>query len=159
MTPRVSGLYDRAVIEEIRRLDDPYPYGRGLIAELGFSVATIPYAQRTRKRGITKNNFLSLYDLAMTGITTQSRWPLRFATLGGFALSLASLLVALGYLVYKLLFWDRFQAGIAPLVIGLFFAFSLQLLFLGILGEYIAVIHTRLLKRPLVVEKERINFP
>jgi polyisoprenyl-phosphate glycosyltransferase len=152
------GLYDREFLDLLRTVDDPYLYGRGLVGEFGFDPALIPYRQRLRTRGITKNNFLTLYDAGMTGITSHTRWPLRLATLVGFVLSGLGILVAFGYFIYKLIYWDRFAVGIAPLVIGLFLSFSLQLFFLGLLGEYIAVIHTRLLHRPLVVEKERVNF-
>jgi glycosyltransferase involved in cell wall biosynthesis len=152
------GLYDRVVVEKLREIDDPYPYFRGLICDLGYERAEIPYTQPRRERGITKNNFYTLYDMAMLGITNHSKVPLRLATMTGFAVSLLSLLVALGYLVYKLVFWQSFQVGMAPLVIGLFFFASVQLIFIGILGEYIGAIHTQVLNRPLVVEKERINF-
>lgn len=152
------GLYDRQVIEILKDIDDPYPYFRGLICDLGFEKATIEYVQPARKRGVTKNNFYTLYDLAMLGITNHSKVPLRLATMTGFIVGLMSLLVALGYFGYKLVFWDNFQVGIAPLVIGLFFFSSVQLFFIGIIGEYIGSIHTQVLKRPLVVEKERINF-
>ena len=152
------GLYDKAFVDLLRTLDEPYPYYRGLIAEFGFTPALIPYHQPARRRGLSKNNWYSLYDLAMVGITSHSKVPLRVATMLGFSLSIVSLLVAFTYLVYKFVFWERFTAGVAPLVIGAFFLFSAQLFFLGLLGEYIAVIHTRLMKRPLVVEKERVNF-
>jgi len=152
------GLYDRAVIEILRQIDDPYPYFRGLICEVGFERAEIEYTQTKRKRGITKNNFYTLYDLAMLGITNHSKVPLRLATMTGFAVAILSLLVALGYFAYKLIFWDNFSVGMAPLVIGLFFFSSVQLFFIGIIGEYIGAIHTQVLKRPLVIEKERINF-
>jgi len=152
------GLYDKSVIDILRTLDDPYPYGRGLIAELGFEPAVVAYEQPVRRRGLSKNNFYTLYDLAMVGITSHSKVPLRIATISGFLLSAISFVVALGYLIYKLIYWDRFTAGVAPLVIGLFMSFSVQLFFMGLLGEYILVIHTRVMKRPLVVEKERINF-
>jgi glycosyltransferase involved in cell wall biosynthesis len=152
------GLYDRKVIEILRRIDDPYPYFRGLICDIGFEIATIPFRQPLRKRGITKNNFYTLYDLAMLGITNHSKVPLRLATMTGFGVALFSLLVAIVYFVYKLVFWDSFTVGIAPLVIGLFFFASVQLFFIGIVGEYIGAIHTQVLKRPLVIEKERINF-
>lgn len=152
------GLYDRSFVDLLRTLNDPYPYMRGLIGEFGLVWATIPYDQPPRRSGITKNNFYTLYDLAMIGITSHSKIPLRLATILGFGLSALSLLVAIGYFVYKLVFWDRFAVGIAPLVIGLFLSFSIQLFFMGLLGEYIAVIHTRVMKRPLVVERERINF-
>lgn len=153
------GLYDREVIETIRSLNDPYPYFRGLIAELGYARAEIPFEQPLRVRGVTKNNFYTLYDLAMLGVTSHSKLPLRLATMAGFLLSFVSLLVALGYGIAKLLFWDSFSLGIAPLVVGMFFFGSVQLFFIGLLGEYIGAIHTQVLKRPLVVEKERINFP
>jgi polyisoprenyl-phosphate glycosyltransferase len=152
------GLYDRVFVDLLRKLDDPYPYTRGLVAEFGFEVATIPYDQPARKRGVTKNNFYTLYDLAMVGITSHSKIPLRVATIAGFALSALSLCVAALYFLYKLLFWKSFPVGVAPLVIGLFLSFSVQLFFLGVLGEYIAVIHARVMHRPLVVEKERVNF-
>lgn len=152
------GLYDRSFMEILRTLDDPYPYMRGLIGELGLAFTTKPYDQPPRGSGVTKNNFYTLYDLAMMGITSHSKIPLRLATIIGFLLSALSLLVAIGYFVYKLIFWDRFAVGIAPLVIGLFLSFSVQLFFMGLLGEYVAVIHTRVMKRPLVVERERINF-
>lgn len=152
------GLFDRAVMDYCRLLKDPYPYFRGIISETGLPTARILYAQPVRKRGITKNNFYTLYDMAMLGITNHSKVPLRIAAMVGFGLSFLSLLVGLGYLAYKLLFWDRFSVGMAPVVIGLFLFSSVQLFFIGILGEYIGAIHTQVLKRPLVVEKERINF-
>lgn len=152
------GLYDRSVIEIVRQMDDPCPYFRGMVAEIGFPHVEVPYTQPARTRGITKNNFYSLYDLAMLGITSHSKLPIRIATMGGFALSALSLLVALIYLVYKLLRWDQFSVGMAPIVIGFFFFASVQLFFIGILGEYIASIHTQVQKRPLVIEAERVNF-
>lgn len=152
------GLYDQKVIETLRGIDDPYPYFRGLICDIGYERAVVLYNQPTRKRGITKNNFYTLYDMAMLGITNHSKVPLRLATMTGFAVALMSLLVAFGYFVYKLIFWQSFSVGIAPLVIGLFFFSSVQLIFIGIIGEYIGAIHTQVLKRPLVIEKERINF-
>lgn len=152
------GLYDRSVVDYVQRLNDPYPYFRGIIADIGYDYATIPYIQPKRKRGFTKNNFYTLYDLAMLGITSHSKVPLRLATMAGFGLSLVSLLVAIGYLAAKLLLWDSFTLGMAPMVVGLFFFGAIQLFFIGILGEYIGAIHTQVLKRPLVVEKERVNF-
>jgi len=152
------GLYDRTIIDYCKKLGDPYPYFRGLIAEIGLPVEKIAYHQPLRKRGFTKNNFYTLYDIAMLGITNFSKVPLRLATMLGFLTAALSLLVALGYLIYKLLFWQNFAIGTAPMVIGLFFFASVQLFFIGILGEYIGAIHTQVLKRPLVVEKERINF-
>lgn len=152
------GLYDRQVIEALRDLKDPYPYVRGLISELGFPTWRIAYTQPTRKRGVSKNNFYTLYDNAMLGITSHSKVPLRLATMMGFAMSLLSFVVGLGYLVYKLLFWSRFDAGVAPLVIGLFFIGSVQLFFIGIVGEYVGFIHTHVLQRPYVTERERLGF-
>jgi len=152
------GLYDRAIVDYCRKVDDPYPYFRGQISEIGLPIKEIPYRQPLRKRGITKNNFFTLYDLAMLGITSHSKVPLRLATMLGFSMAILSLLVAFVYLIYKLVFWYTLPVGTAPLVIGLFFFASVQLFFIGILGEYIGAIHTQVLKRPLVVEKERINF-
>jgi glycosyltransferase involved in cell wall biosynthesis len=153
------GLYDRQVIEALRRIDDPYPYARGLIAEIGYDVVQIPYNQPRRRRGITKNNFYTLYDVAMLGITSHSRMPLRIATMAGFALSALSLVVSIVYLLLKLLFWSQFPFGVAPVIIGVFFFASIQLFFIGLLGEYVGAILTHVQKRPLVFERERINFP
>ncbi len=152
------GLYDQQIIRLCRKLDDPYPYFRGLIAEFGLPTARIPYRQPVRKRGLTKNNFYALYDIAMLGLTNHTKVPLRLATMLGFAMAFLSLLVSMGYLVYKLLFWQNFAVGVAPVVIGLFLFCSVQLFFIGVLGEYIGAIHTQVLKRPHVVENERINF-
>ena len=152
------GLYDRQVVEVIKQFDDPYPYFRGMIAEAGFRHFDIPYHQPARKRGITKNNFYTLYDIAMLAITNLSKVPLRLVTFSGFVGALLSVLVSLAYFIYKLVFWSHFSVGIAPLVIGVFFFMSIQMLFMGIIGEYIGTIHTLVQKRPLVVEQERINF-
>ncbi|MGA8025924.1 MAG: glycosyltransferase family 2 protein [Bryobacteraceae bacterium] len=152
------GLYDRKVVEAVRSFDDPYPYFRGMIADIGLPHCEISYDQPRRKRGITKNNFYTLYDIAMLGITNLSKVPLRAVTFAGFLAAVACILAAFGYTVYKLLFWNRFSVGMAPLVIGLFFFASIQLLCLGIIGEYIGSIHTYVQKRPYVVEKERVNF-
>ncbi len=152
------GLYDQKVIEILRGIEDPYPYFRGLICDIGFERAVVKYMQPLRKRGFSKNNIYTLYDMAMLGITNHSKVPLRLATMTGFIVALMSLLVALGYFGYKLIFWDNFQVGMAPLVIGLFFFTSVQLFFIGVIGEYVGAIHTQVLKRPLVVEKERVNF-
>ena len=152
------GLYDREVINILRDLKEPYPYFRGLIAEIGLSRTTVEYLQPARHRGITKNNFYTLLDIALLGLTSHSKVPLRLAVIVGFIAAVASLAVALFYLVYKLLFWNSFTVGLAPLVVGIFFFSSVQLLFLGIVGEYVGSIHTYVQNRPLVVEKERINF-
>jgi polyisoprenyl-phosphate glycosyltransferase len=152
------GLYDRTVMQIVRSFDDPYPYFRGMIGEIGLPHAKVFYNQKARKRGYTKNNFYTLYDLAILGITNVSKVPLRLFTFFGFACSLLSILVAIGYTIYKLLFWNTFSVGIAPVVIGLFFFGSVQLAFTGLLSEYIAAIHTQVVRRPLVIERERVNF-
>lgn len=153
------GLYDRKVVDVVRQIDDPYPYFRGLIADIGFPAAKVSFRQPNRKFGVTKNNFYTLYDLAMLGITNHSKVPLRLMTMGGFAMSAVSLFMAFAYLVAKLVFWDWLgTAGIAPIIISLFFLSSVQLFFLGVLGEYIGAIHTQVQKRPLVIERERLNF-
>ena len=153
------GLYDRSVAEQIRaNFRDPYPYFRGMIAELGLPIARIFYNQKRRERGITSNNFYSLYDLAMLGITNLSKVPLRLVIFCGFTSAVVSFLAGVFYLFYKLIFWSRFNVGTAPLVLGLFFMGSVQMIAIGIIGEYVGSIHTLVLKRPLVTEKERINF-
>ena len=152
------GLYDRAVMDKLREIDDPYPYFRGLICDLGYERAEILYSQPARRRGVTKNNFYSLYDMAMLGITNHSKVPLRLAAMAGFALSIVALLVAILYLVFKLAFWNTFSLGLAPLVIGVYMLGAVQLFFIGMLGEYIGSIHTQVHHRPLVIERERINF-
>jgi polyisoprenyl-phosphate glycosyltransferase len=152
------GLYDRKVMDIVRKIDDPYPYFRGIVADLGFDVAKIIFTQPRRKRGLTKNNFYTLYDLAMLGLTSYTKIPLRIAAMFGFFSALVSFLIGLVYLIYKLIYWYQFSLGSAPLVIGLFFLGSIQLMFLGIVGEYIGAIYTQIMHRPLVIEKERINF-
>lgn len=152
------GLYDRRVVNLVKTFDDPYPYFRGMIAEIGLPHKLLPYDQPARKRGITKNNFYSLYDLGMLGIINHSKVPLRLATFAGFAGAALSFLAGLGYCIYKLLFWDRFSVGMAPLVIGIFLLGSIQLVFMGMLGEYVGAIHTQVQHRPLAVELERVNF-
>jgi len=152
------GLYDRRVMDLVKTFEDPYPYFRGMIADIGLPHKFLPYDQPRRRRGITKNNFYTLYDIGMLGIVNHSKVPLRLATFAGFAGAAASFLAGLGYLVYKLLFWSRFSVGTAPLVIGIFLLGSIQLLFMGIVGEYVGAIHTQVQRRPLVVERERVNF-
>lgn len=152
------GLYDRRVIEDIRRVDDAQPYIRGLICDLGYDRELIPFSQPERKRGLSKMNFYPLWDLAMLGITNHSKIPIRLATFVGLGVSALSFIISAAYLVYKLLFWNSFQMGIAPLVIGMFFLGAVQLVFIGVLGEYIGSIHTQVVRRPLVIERERINF-
>lgn len=153
-----AGLFDRVVVDVLRTLDDPYPYFRGLICEIGFPIATVPFKQPRRARGVTKNNFYTLYDMAMLGITNHSKVPLRLLTMAGFFVASLSVLVAFAFFVLKLLFWNSFQLGMAPILIGLFFFGAVQMLSVGIIGEYIGSIHTKVRKLPLVVEAERINF-
>ncbi len=152
------GLYDQTVITTLRSYDDPYPYFRGIIADIGFDIAKLPYNQPRRQHGRSKNNFYTLYDIGMLGITSYSKLPLRLALMAGFFLAILSLIASGVFLSLKLMFWDRFNAGTAPILIGLFFFSSVQLFFIGLLGEYISSINTRVMKRPLVIEKERINF-
>ncbi|MDE6630856.1 MAG: glycosyltransferase family 2 protein [Bacteroidales bacterium] len=152
------GLYDKKFVDVLRDIDDPYPYFRGLVSELGFDIATVDFVQPRREHGRTKNNFYTLYDMAMLGFVNYSKVPLRLACFLGFGVAVLSVLVALFYLVYKLIFWQSFSAGQAPLVIGLFFFSAVQLIFIGIVGEYVGAVHTQVRKRPLVIEKERINF-
>lgn len=153
-----AGLFDRAVIEILRKIQDSNPYFRGLLCEIGFPIALVPFKQPRRKRGITKNNFYTLFDLAMIGITNHSKVPLRLMTIGGFLVSFVSALTALGFLVAKIISWDSFQLGTAPILIGLFFFGSIQAFFIGIIGEYIGSIYTQVRNMPLVVELERVNF-
>lgn len=152
------GLYDRQVIEALKLMEDPYPYFRGLICEIGFKRALVEFDQPKRERGKTNNNFYTLFDMAMLGITANSKVPLRLATIVGFVFSLLSLGVAILYFILKLIFWDSMSMGMAPIVIGMFFFFSVQLFFTGLLGEYIAQILTKVTNRPRVIEDERINF-
>lgn len=152
------GLFDESVIEMMRRIADPYPFMRGLVAEIGHDLVRIPYHQPERRHGVSKLNFYALYDVAFLGIVSHSKVPLRIATLTGFATAALSMLVALGYLVAKLLFWNQFSLGIAPILIGFFFLSSVQLFFVGVVGEYVGSIYTQVKNRPLVFEKERLNF-
>lgn len=149
------GLYDRRVVEIMRGFNDPYPYGRGMIAEIGLPYVTIPYDQPLRKRGITKNNFYTLFDVAMLGFTSHSKVPLRVATIAGFLLSAISLLLAISFLILKLTFWKSLPAGYAPAVIGIFFLGSVQIFLIGLVGEYVGAVLTQVRKRPLVVEASR----
>ena len=152
------GLYDKEVIQIMRSLNDSYPYLRGLVCEIGFDIAKIEFDQPQRKRGLTKNNFYTLYDIGILGITSHSKVPLRLAIFTGFCLSAISLCLAVFYFILKLVAWNSFQLGSAPLLIGVFFISSVQLFFLGLLGEYVGNLQTQVFNRPLVVEKERINF-
>ena len=152
------GLYDRKVVDLVRSFEDPYPYFRGMIAEIGLPTVKLLYDQPARKFGITKNNWYTLYDIGMLGIISNSKIPLRLAALAGFIGASISFLVAMTYLVLKLLFWSTFSFGLAPMLIGVFFISSLQLVFLGVLGEYVGSIYTQVQKRPYAVELDRVNF-
>jgi polyisoprenyl-phosphate glycosyltransferase len=152
------GLYDKSFVDIVRDLDDPTPYFRGLVSDYAESIKKIEHTPRERQFGASKNNFYSLYGYAMLGFVNHSKLPIRFASFVGFVGSALSTLVAVGYLCYKLFFWDSFELGIAPLVIGVFFALAVNLFFLGILGEYVLSMSERIKRRPLVIEKERINF-
>jgi glycosyltransferase involved in cell wall biosynthesis len=152
------GLYDRKVVDLVKSFDDPYPYFRGMIAEIGLPTVKLLYDQPARKFGITKNNWYTLYDIGMLGIINHSKVPLRLATFAGFAGGVLSFLIALGYFIAKLIFWSTFTVGIAPMIIGVFFLQSIMLIFLGIAGEYIGAIYTQLQHRPYAVELERIGF-
>ena len=152
------GLYDRKVVELVRSFDDPYPYFRGMIAEIGLPTVKLFYDQPQRRFGVTKNNWYTLYDLGMLGIINYSKIPLRLATFAGFAGAMLSFLIALGYLVAKLIYWRTFTVGVAPMIIGVFFIQSLLLVFLGVMGEYIGAIYTHMQHRPFAVELERVNF-
>lgn len=152
------GLYDRSFIEVMRSLNDPTPFLRGIVAELGYKIKIIPYTQQKRRAGKTHNNFNTLYDAAMLSFTSYTKVGLRAATFIGFGIAFISIIIGLVYFIMKLMYWDRFDAGTAPLVLGMFFLGAVQLVFLGLIGEYILSINTRIKNRPLVIEEERINF-
>jgi glycosyltransferase involved in cell wall biosynthesis len=152
------GIYDKRVLDLIRQIHDPYPFLRGIISELGYDVKQIPFTQEKRERGISKNNFYTLFDIAMLGIINHSNLPIRFASLVGFITGMLSLVAAMIFLGIKLFYWSKYPIGISPIIIGMFFMFGLIFVFIGILGEYLASIHNYLRNRPVVVEKERINF-
>lgn len=152
------GLYDKQFLDGVRTIDDPYPYFRGMVTDFGFKRFEIEYTQPLRRAGKTKNNLFTLYDMAMLGFVNHSKLPLRLSAFIGFVTSIISFITAITYFIYKLVYWDDFEVGIAPLVIGIFFFASVQLFFIGVIGEYIGAIHTQVRKRPLVIEKERINF-
>ena len=152
------GLYDKAFIEVLKKLDDPTPFLRGIVAELGFKRKEIMFKQGLRVSGKTSNNFYSLYDAAMLSFTSYTKIGLRLATFIGFISMIISFIVGLVYLVMKFIWWDRFQAGMIPMLLGMLFLGSVQIFFIGIIGEYVLAINQRVMKRPLVVEEERINF-
>lgn len=152
------GLYDQSFIQILRTIDDPYPYFRGMVSELGSNLCRLEYVQPARTKGKTKNNFYTLYDIGMLGFVNHSKLPLRMASFIGFVLAALSFIIGVSYFIYKLFNWDSFSIGIAPIIIGMFFLGSVQLIFIGIIGEYIGAIYTQIRKRPLVIERERINF-
>ena len=152
------GLYDRKVVDLVKAFDDPYPYFRGMIAEIGLPTVKLLYDQPARKFGVTKNNWYTLYDIGMLGIINHSKVPLRLATFAGFGGALLSFLLALAYLILKLVFWSHFELGLAPMLIGVFFVLSIVLVCLGIMGEYVGAIYTQLQHRPYAVELDRVNF-
>jgi len=153
-----SGIFDKSVINQLKKINDPYPYLRGLLNELSEEISVVEFDQPKRLSGKTKNNIFTLYDIGMLGIIKHSRAPLRLVTFLGFILSFFSLLTALIYFFYKLIFWNSFDVGIAPLVIGIFGFASIQILLLGIIGEYVGILLIHLRNLPLLIEKERINF-
>ncbi len=153
-----SGLYDKSFVDVLRELKDPKPFMRGIVAELGFKRKEIPYEQPKRRAGKTHNNFYTLYDAAMLSITSYTKIGLRLATFAGCGVGFVSILVAFIYLIMKLCMWNSFQAGMAPILIGMCLLGSIQLFFIGLIGEYIMSINSRVLNRPLVVEEERLNF-
>ena len=152
------GLYDRSFIDVLRKLDDPTPFLRGIVAELGFRRKEIPYDQPKRRAGKTSNNFYKLFDAAMLSVTSYTKFGLRVATFIGAVTMFFSVIIALVYLVLKLMYWDRFQAGLAPLLIAVLFLGSVIIFFIGMMGEYVLTINQRVMRRPLVVEEERLNF-
>lgn len=152
------GLYDRDFLEVLRKLDDPKPYLRGIVAELGYRRKEIPYTQHKRRAGKSKNNWFTLYDLAMLSITSYTKIGLRLCTLLGFLIGILSAILGFSYLIYKLIYWDSFIAGMAPVTIGMFLLGAVQLIFIGMLGEYVINMNQRIMKRPLVIEEERLNF-
>jgi len=153
-----SGIFDRKIIDQLKKIKDPYPYFRGLINELTSNIKTIDFNQPKRKFGKTKNNFFSLYDIGILGIVKHSRKPLRFMVMIGFLSSILCILISIFYFFYKLIYWDSFSLGLAPIVIGSFLFGSVQITLMGLLGEYVGIILLHARSMPLVVEKERINF-
>ena len=160
LIPRFTGfgLYDRQFIDALKKYHEPYPYFRGLVSEIGLPRAEVPFVQEKRKHGRTKNNWFTLYDMAMTGFVNHTKLPLRLATFSGFVIAFLSFLVAIFYFSYKLCHWTSFELGLAPLVIGMFLLSGIQLIFLGVIGEYLGAVWTQVKNKPLVIEEERINF-
>jgi glycosyltransferase involved in cell wall biosynthesis len=153
-----SGIIDKKIIDQLRKIDEPYPYFRGLILEFTDKISILEFNQPKRIYGSSKNNFFTLFDIGMLGIIKHSKIPLRIMTLAGFFLSILLLIIGFFFLFYKLLYWNSFQLGLAPLILGVFFGISIQIMMLGIIGEYVGFILTQVRKMPLVIERERINF-
>jgi hypothetical protein len=153
-----NGLIDKKILDILRGINDPLPFFRGLLVEIGFPIGKVYFKQHLRKKGVTSQSLYSLYDVALLGVTNHSKVPIRLLSIFGFILSILSFILGVSYLILKILNWDSFTLGVAPLLIGLFFFGSIQMFFLGLLGEYIAVIHSRVRNKPLVVELERINW-
>lgn len=153
-----SGLYDRKFVEALKKYNEPYPYLRGLVGEIGFRQTIIQCRKENRVAGKTKNNFYTLYDLAITGLLYHSKIPMRITSLVGWTVAFFSLICAFGYFFAKLLFWNSFSMGIAPLIIGMFFISAVQLISIGVIGEYAIAILTQTKNKPHVIERERINF-
>jgi glycosyltransferase involved in cell wall biosynthesis len=153
-----TGIFDKKIIEELREIEEPYPYFRGLIMEISNKIDTVEFDQPNRKHDESKNNFFTLFDVAMLGIIKHSKLPLRLMTITGFVFSAIACVTGIFFLIYKMLFWESFQLGLAPIILGLFFGISFQILLLGIIGEYVGFILIQVRKFPLVIERERINF-
>jgi glycosyltransferase involved in cell wall biosynthesis len=152
------GLYDKKVVDTLKLFNDPFPYFRGLIAETGYNIEKVYYKKPNRIHGYSKSNLLNLFDVIMLGLTSHSKIPLRMATLTGILLSILSFAVSIFYFVYKIIYWNSFALGLAPLIVGGFFLISIQMLFIGLIGEYILSLSTKVANKPLVIESERINF-
>ena len=153
-----EGLYDKSVVNVLRTIKDPYPYIRGLIFELGFKIDFVDFDQPVREKGLSKNNFYTLFDMGLLGIVKHSNILLRFMILSGFFFGVSSLLIALGFFFYKILFWESFQLGLAPVLIGFFGLTAIQIMIIGLIGEYVSTVLIYSKNLPLVIEKERINF-
>jgi hypothetical protein len=153
-----SGIFSKRIVQELRKIDEPYPYFRGLVTEITDKIDIIEFDQPIRAYGKSKNNFLTLYDIGILGVIKHSKLPLRLITITGFVFSILAFAAGIFFFIYKILFWESFQLGLAPIILGLFFGISFQILLLGIIGEYVGFILTQVRKLPLVIERERINF-
>jgi glycosyltransferase involved in cell wall biosynthesis len=153
-----AGLFDKKIIDKLRTISDPYPYFRGMISEVTKDIKLVTFHQPLRLKGKTKNNLFTLYDIAILGVVKHSKVPLRAMTFVGFCVSILSFFISLIYFFYKIIFWSSFELGMAPLLIGFFFISSIQIILLGLVGEYAINILIQTRQLPLVIEKERINF-